>query len=71
MHSSQDNGFIFNADQNEEFKNELVLEPVPVPLASLPPEPVVMDEEFEKDIDLMMMDTVSMVAEPPVAHDHV
>ncbi|XP_026410883.1 uncharacterized protein LOC113306121 [Papaver somniferum] len=36
-----------------------------MPLASLPPEPVITDEEFERDVDLMMMDDDSMLRIPP------
>lgn len=43
----------------------------PVPLATLPPEPVVTDEEFEKEIDLMMMDSDTMEADPSLVHDLV
>ncbi|RZC56459.1 hypothetical protein C5167_015303 [Papaver somniferum] len=51
------------------FGDVIVLEPVS--LASLPPEHVITDEEFEKEIDLMMMDSGSMDVEPSSAHDLV
>lgn len=69
LHANHDNGFAFNADHNEDIKDGLVLEPVP--LATLPPEPVVTDEEFEKEIDLMMMDSDTMEADPSLVHDLV
>ncbi|KAI3862645.1 hypothetical protein MKW92_031240, partial [Papaver armeniacum] len=48
----------------------VVLEPTPI--ATLPPEPVVTDEDFDKEVNLMMVDTFdSMDAEPSSAHDLV
>lgn len=51
------------------FGDVIVLEPVS--LASLPPEHVITDEEFEKEIDLTMMDSGSMDVESYSAHDLV
>ncbi|XP_026452841.1 uncharacterized protein LOC113353462 [Papaver somniferum] len=52
----------------EIFSDRDVLEPTSI--ATLPPEPIVTDEEFQKEVNLMMMDTVdSMDAEPSLAHD--
>ncbi|KAI3923036.1 hypothetical protein MKW92_006967, partial [Papaver armeniacum] len=49
--------------------NEFV--PEPTPLVSLPLEPVVTDDEFVKEINLMLVDSVdSMDVEPAPAHDH-
>ncbi|XP_026390311.1 uncharacterized protein LOC113285751 isoform X2 [Papaver somniferum] len=53
--------------QTEDFKDAIILEPLP--LASLPPEPVITDEEFEREVDLMMMDDDSMAEDPSTAHD--
>lgn len=61
MKASSDNA------QNDDFKDAIILEPVP--LDTLPPEPIVTDEEFEKEIDLMMLDSSSMDAETSEAHD--
>ncbi|KAI3867973.1 hypothetical protein MKX03_035189, partial [Papaver bracteatum] len=69
MHSSLDNGFSSNVDQNDEFKDAIVLEHLL--LASLPPEPVITDEEFKNKIDLMMMDSDSMDVGPSSDHDIV
>ncbi|KAI3881781.1 hypothetical protein MKX03_001021, partial [Papaver bracteatum] len=69
MHLRSENEFWSNTDQNNEFKDAIVLEPVP--LAFLSPKPVIPDEEFEKEIDLMMMDYGSMDAEPSSSHDLV
>ncbi|KAI3862068.1 hypothetical protein MKX03_001511, partial [Papaver bracteatum] len=55
--------------QNDEFRDTITLEPMP--LSTLPPELVITNEEFEKEVDLMMMDHDSMTAEPSLAHDLV
>lgn len=54
-------------NHNSDLKEVLVLEPMS--LSMLPQEPVVTDEEFDKEIDLMMMDPSSMDAEPSSAHN--
>ncbi|XP_026424295.1 uncharacterized protein LOC113320606 [Papaver somniferum] len=42
----------------------------PYPLATLPPNPFVTDEEFVKEANLMMTDSVdAMDEEPPAVHD--
>ncbi|XP_026457627.1 uncharacterized protein LOC113358311 isoform X2 [Papaver somniferum] len=53
--------------QNDEFKDAILLDHMP--LAFLPPEPVITDEEFEKEVDLMMMDDGSMAEDTSMAHD--
>ncbi|KAI3894319.1 hypothetical protein MKX03_029321, partial [Papaver bracteatum] len=55
--------------QSEVFNDTIILEPLP--LASLPPEPVITDEKFEREVDLMMMDYDSMAENPSAAHDMV
>ncbi|XP_026459111.1 uncharacterized protein LOC113359741 [Papaver somniferum] len=47
----------------------MILEPMP--LSMLPSEPDITDEEFEKEVDLMMMDSYPMEAVPLDAHDLV
>lgn len=69
MHSSSDNGFATMVEQTELPLEALILEPMP--LEMLPPEPEITDEDFEKEVDLMMMDSDSMDAEPSGAHDLV
>ncbi|XP_026384062.1 uncharacterized protein LOC113279597 [Papaver somniferum] len=66
MPSSSDVEISHCADHKEVFSEPLILEPLP--LSMLPPEPEITDEEFEKEVDLMMMDTDSMYAEPSDAH---
>ncbi|XP_026445212.1 uncharacterized protein LOC113345752 [Papaver somniferum] len=53
----------------EELKDGIILEPMP--LAFLPPEPVITDEDFEKEVDLMMLDQDTMTDAPDMAHDPV
>lgn len=69
MNANSESDFVSNSDQNSEFKDAIILEPMS--LASHPPEPVVTDEEFDKEINLIMMDFGSMDAEPSSAHDLV
>ncbi|KAI3862575.1 hypothetical protein MKX03_037679, partial [Papaver bracteatum] len=69
MHANSDIGFAYNDENNEELLEAAILEPIP--LTMLPPEPEITDEEFEKEINLMMMDSDSMDAEPSSAHDLV
>ncbi|KAI3872678.1 hypothetical protein MKX03_004253, partial [Papaver bracteatum] len=48
----------------------IILEPTPI--STLPPKPLLTDEDFEREVSLMMVDTMdSMDAEPSSAHDLV
>ncbi|KAI3866679.1 hypothetical protein MKW92_039905, partial [Papaver armeniacum] len=69
MPLSSENEFLINIIQVDDFKDSIVFEPLP--LASLPPEPAITDEEFEKEIDLMMLDSNSMAADTSSSHDIV
>lgn len=64
---SSGNDIMNDCDHNDEFLDNVILEPMP--LAALPPEPVISNEEFEKEIDLMMLDSDLMAADTSPAHD--
>lgn len=64
---SIDQVFMREPSQNEEFKEPIMLEPMP--LATLPPEQIITDEEFEREVDLMMMDGDSMAVDISMTHD--
>ncbi|XP_026435978.1 uncharacterized protein LOC113333788 [Papaver somniferum] len=61
------NDLMNDIDHNDESLDNVILEPIP--LASLTPEPVITDEEFEKEIDLMMLDSDPLAAETSHSHD--
>ncbi|XP_026384902.1 uncharacterized protein LOC113280499 [Papaver somniferum] len=69
MPCNSENVILGNIVPNDEFKDNLILEPMPISM--LPLEPVVTEEEFEKEIDLMMLDSDSMALETSTAHDLV
>ncbi|KAI3846000.1 hypothetical protein MKX03_009528, partial [Papaver bracteatum] len=56
-------------DHNDARLDNIILEPMPI--ASLPPEPVISNEEFDKEIDLMMLDSDPMAVETSHARDLV